>query len=221
VLGASAEPRGGEQKGGAGVKAVAILMVGLPNAGKSAVAFNLDVHGGHHVIVSPDAIRLVLGHRYFAPLEPFVSAFALMFSRMLIETGYKTIVIDDCNHTQVRRAWWTANLADVADTAICWVAPDKTVCLQREDCRVRARRDGDTHLLKAIDETAREFEDPTVEWVIPGRGPERLYICGRMRELLTNRASGRFVDFGSVTPGTCFSVKDMRKPQETEPGGLV
>lgn len=165
------------------MRPVVILMVGLPYSGKSTVAKATGLP-----MVSPDAIRLVYGHRYYAPIEPFVSGAALLMAHALIGAGHGRIIIDACNNSRKRRAWWIENLGDEVDTAICWVAPDRTVCLQREACRLRARQAEDSHIRPVIDRMAAEFERPEVAWVIPAEvGSARLYVCSRMKWLVFER----------------------------------
>ncbi len=79
-----------------------LLMVGLPQSGKTTVARELAFP-----IVNPDSIRLCLhGKAYMREVEDLVWSLARLMVRSLFEAGHHTVIVDATNNTRKRRDAW-------------------------------------------------------------------------------------------------------------------
>lgn len=130
----------------------AIVLVGLPYAGKSFWARALGVP-----IVSPDEMRLeVAGQRFFGPLEPLIWWMAGIFVRVLAYTGSRTIIIDGCHTIEKRRMEWNERLGSCPIKVRYKVFdPDPELSQQR------ARDAADPDMLPIIRKMAAQWEPLT------------------------------------------------------------
>ena len=128
-----------------------LLMVGLPQSGKTTVAMELGFP-----IVSPDAIRLSLhGQAYMQTVEDLVWSLAKLMVRSLFEAGHHSVIVDATNNTRKRRDAWRQdeewNLEyHILDT------PQK-LCIQR------AQQNERMDLMPAIERMAEAHEPVVLE----------------------------------------------------------
>ena len=144
-----------------------IVMVGLPYSGKStwARAQNLP-------IVSADALRLAMGHKYYAPLEDLVWTLAKMMVRSLFLAGNRKVIADGCHATQKRRDFWTPMTLACSDVEDGWTTEFLHIPTDASECRRRAEAAGDRHILGVIDRMAGEMDFTGCE-AVTTTGPVR------------------------------------------------
>lgn len=127
-----------------------IVTVGLPYSGKSLWAnCQLGV-----TIVNRDSVRLALhGERYLQAAEEWIALLTRTMVRSLALSGNHTIIIDECNVTEKRRAQWAVK--DIA-----WETKFLVFPTSREECIERALSVDDQRIIPIIDRMAAEWEWP-------------------------------------------------------------
>lgn len=131
---------------------VLVLMIGLPRSGKSTWA-----RGRGWPIVNPDSIRLALhGQRFYAPAEPMVWALAQLMVEALFRAGNDIVILDATNITAKQREMWAGRGWDVT-VRVMHTSP--------QECKRRAKAEGDTEIIPVIDRMAAEWDLPRPrEW---------------------------------------------------------
>ena len=122
-----------------------ILMVGLPYSGKSTWAVKQGIP-----IVSPDAIRLSLGHRFRMENEPLVWGIAKTMVESLFEAGHRSVILDATNTTEERRKQWNSRK---------WKTMYKNIKTTKEECLKRAGNDKE--ILSIIEKMNEKINFPT------------------------------------------------------------
>jgi len=128
-----------------------IVMVGLPYSGKSTYASKSGFP-----IVSPDAIRLALhGQRFIDKAEPMVWAIAGYMVEALFLAGHDNVILDATNTTKKRRDVWSCNRE--------WETQFVHINTSKEECIIRAKKNGDEEIIPVIERMSEQFEDPSYD----------------------------------------------------------
>ena len=128
---------------------ILLLMVGLPQSGKSTQARKL-ADENNWPIVSPDAIRLALhGHPYIHDAEDYVWAVAKTMAKALFLAGHETVILDATNVTRKRRDNWKDKM---------WRREFMVMITSPEKCRERVETQGRYDLVPVIERMESAFE---------------------------------------------------------------
>ena len=124
-----------------------ILMVGLPQSGKTTEALKMGFP-----VVSPEAVRKVLGaYPFDADLEPDVWAMCREMTSALFLAGHKAVIFDATNLKVKHRKSW--DKGEGRTIRYCFVDTPADVCKQR------ALANGKMNMLNVIDKLSADLTE--------------------------------------------------------------